>query len=456
MWIVLFCALCLLSVLVNSDPSHAANSQSPPAHLHCRDPEIGSGQLRAKDRKFLVLTGHGGGIGNYLIFYPAAYYFAALTGRDIVIADSSLLAEMCKVIICAFPLYSHVSATFPSILPPDINKRGAKVWDFARHLSGEGIITDKVVNADGYKYASGWYNYFNFSRSCIPKLTGCPWDDISCHDRHALQHLIRGPFFPKYIDNPDIYKTIGVPGNLKRGMMTLPHALAPRLDAAVHLRCQFRHFEFNVGKKHPPSKHLWTHCNELYLLIAGPEDSLWSNYMKEVDDFLNSTSFNGGLALFQQLESKIMSEIHLILKKRNEAKNRRRRLMEEARRSLSDVLNLTKYESVAAKLEDQAEHDTYHGDASDRIYIYLASDNDRVKDAFATYLIGHANISVMRVTTDHHIIHAKDINYLKTIGGNGTAVYNLVMDWYSLSLSNIVFAWRRDTGLTSTYAQVSN
>jgi hypothetical protein len=67
--------------------------------------------------------------------------------------------------------------------------------------------------------------------------------------------------------------------------------------------------------------------------------------------------------------------------------------------------------------------------------------------------VGHANISVMRVDTGQHIVHAKDINYLKS-AGNGTGVFSLVMDWYSLSLANVVFAWRRDTHLTSTFAQV--
>lgn len=178
--------------------------------------------------------------------------------------------------------------------------------------------------------------------------------------------------------------------------------------------------------------------------------------MKEVDDFLNSTHFNGGLALFQQLEEKIMSEIHVIIKKRNEANQKRRLLLQESHRYLSEKLNMSLYDNIAFELEKKAEQDVYHGDSSDRIYIYLASDNDRVKEAFAHYLIGHANISVMRVSTDHHIVHAKDINYLKKVGNNGTAVFNLAMDWYCLTLANIVFAWRRDTALTSTYAQVGS
>jgi hypothetical protein len=58
-----------------------AESVTHGPHLLCRDPEIGTGQHTMTNRKFLMITGHGGGIGNFLIFFPAAYFFAALTGR---------------------------------------------------------------------------------------------------------------------------------------------------------------------------------------------------------------------------------------------------------------------------------------------------------------------------------------------------------------------------------------
>lgn len=51
--------------------------------MHCRDPEIGGSvpTSRFSTRKFVILSGNGGGLGNYMLFYPAAFYFAALTGR---------------------------------------------------------------------------------------------------------------------------------------------------------------------------------------------------------------------------------------------------------------------------------------------------------------------------------------------------------------------------------------
>jgi hypothetical protein len=49
----------------------------------CHDPALGGYRAshRMNDKKFLLIAGEGGGIGNFLVFFPAAYYFAALSGR---------------------------------------------------------------------------------------------------------------------------------------------------------------------------------------------------------------------------------------------------------------------------------------------------------------------------------------------------------------------------------------
>lgn len=206
-------------------------------------------------------------------------------------------------------------------------------------------------------------------------------------------------------------------------MLSLPHALAPRLDAAVHLRCQFRHFEY----------------------LVGPEDSLWPQYVKEVNDFLHSSAPNAGVQLFRVIEEKIVEELHVILEERKKQKEYRKLLMQPVRRVLTTVAT-----NQTQAVEWQAEHDLYHGDNSDRVYIYLGSDNDQVKEAFAAYMINHANVSVMRVRTGQTIVHAKDVNYLKR---NDSGVFTLVMDWYAISLANVVFAWRRETAMISTFAQ---
>ena len=82
---------------------------------------------------------------------------------------------------------------------------------------------------------------------------------------HSLTHSHPCLPTPHHLQHHSI---IGVPKNLKHAILSLPHAYAPRLDAAVHLRCQFRHFE----------------------QLVGPDDGeKWIEAQKEQNDWLNST-----------------------------------------------------------------------------------------------------------------------------------------------------------------------
>jgi hypothetical protein len=192
------------------------------------------------------------------------------------------------------------------------------------------------------------------------------------------------------------------------------------------------------------------------MCVSGKGDHMWNNYVKEVDDFLYSTEPNRGAALFREIEGKIMNELQFILQERK-SKERRRRLTsqkyltmlidatvrtfegkgadtdEAARVGLVDEEeNLLDFpaesiihrrrrleEAVAPvasanvtqlKLDLEHEKEQYFGteDQADRVYVYLAADNERVKEAFAEYLLGHHNISVMRVRTGDIIVHAKN------------------------------------------------
>jgi hypothetical protein len=156
---------------------------------------------------------------------------------------------MCKVLHCGFPLYNEIATAYPSVLNQDMlnNVRGAKVGDFHRHMAGEVLLDDKLVRADGFMEQSGWYFGHPFAVECVSQISGCGVEDVSCHDRHALQQLVRGPFKTEFSAEEE-KKIVGVPPNFKHGMLTLPHKYAPRLDAAVHLRCQFQHFEWLVGE----------------------------------------------------------------------------------------------------------------------------------------------------------------------------------------------------------------
>jgi len=421
----------------------------PPADFYCRDPDLGGqipANLRNRARRFLLIGGGGGGIGNFLIYYPTAYYFALFTGRDILVIDDSLIGELCSTLNCGYPLYSHMQAAFPQLLNVHPDKvKNVRVWDMMRYFNGEVALDEPLLMSIGSKLQSGWYLSFNFTKACAARLTGCAEEDVMCHDRHALQRLVRGPFKTAFTDQEE-RRIIGVPFNLKHAIMTLPHAYAPRLDAAIHLRTQFEHFE----------------------RLVGPEDSGWAAAMKQQNEWLTcENSPECGKGLFQTIEAKIMEELPAIRGKaeaqRGAVAAARARWLrqsglaggEEGRRldTFSEAIgggNSSSNSSSDSLLEARLEKEQYN-EGGDKIYVYLASDNAAVKEAFAKYLIGHANIAVMRVRNNAHIVHAKNVGYLRG-AGNNTGVMDLVLDWYALSLANVVFAWRKGTNFISTFA----
>ncbi len=123
----------------------------------CRDPDAGgSTTTQNKHRKFLILgsaTGNGGGagVGNLLIFYPAAYYFAAFTGRDILISDLSILGEMCNIVHCGFAMVSQLALAYPNILNNQTlaHVENVKGSDFVKYVNATKEIDSPIVRADG-------------------------------------------------------------------------------------------------------------------------------------------------------------------------------------------------------------------------------------------------------------------------------------------------------------------
>lgn len=181
---------------------------------------------------------------------------------------------------------------------------------------------------------------------------------------------------------------------------------------------------------------------------------MWPAAMKEQENWLNSKESNAGVGLYRAVEEKIMAEFPRIKSEREKAAARRRQLVSQYWNAFhGQQRHLSNVNTTQVELEN--EQSIFSGDSEDddKVYVYLASDNERVKSAIAEYLLGHKHIALMRVRSDHHIVHAKNLEYLKR---NTTGVMNLVLDWYCMSLSNIVFAWRRDTHLLSTFAQVSD
>ena len=372
------------------------------SRIICRDPDLG-GQHPPEQifhRQFMTFGCEecsGAGFGNLMIFFPAVYYFAALTGRDLLIFDNSILGELCKIITCGFPMVSEMSLAYPSLLGPD-KLRGikkVKALDFHKHFDGSRPLHEPLLRGDGYMPASDWWVSYNRTAHCIRKLTGCKLGDVSCAERHAFQRLVRGPFRSQLTPQEES-RLEGVPKHIKHALLSLPHAFAPRLDLAVHLRTQFNHFEKQSDINDP-------------------------SYRREVDDWLNSTE---GLRVFDDIEEMIVYELQQTV-----LANR-----------------------AAARARGGIELDSPGLQDNDPIYIYLASDNEEVKDAFALRLLKkhkELNLNIMRIETKF-VVHAKDLKTLKDETKN-EGLLDLFFDWYALSLSNIIVAWRRNTNMVSTF-----
>jgi len=120
--------------------------------------------------------------------------------------------------------------------------------------------------------------------------------------------------------------------------------------------------------------------------------------------------------------------------------------------------NVTGYEPVSA-LDLAREQSQYTGNVQlDPVFVYVSSDNDRIKEAFIHYLQDDTALTekvqfirVKSVEETQVVQHAKNMEYLTA--GNASGSFNLFLDWYALSLANTIFAWRRDTHFISTYVQ---
>ena len=189
--------------------------------------------------------------------------------------------------------------------------------------------------------------------------------------------MVRGPFKPTF-GAKDEDRLIGLPPHIRHAILALPHNYAPRIDLAVHIRSQFVHFEEQTDIEDP-------------------------RYIKEVQDWLNSTE---SALVFKDL----------------------------------DLL-------VFDLLSDSPKMKNNHED----VYLYLASDNEEVKKAFAEYLMErHPKYRILRVKSKF-IVHVKNMKRLKTATDN-EGLFDLMFDWYALTLSDVIVAWRRGgTHIVSTF-----
>jgi hypothetical protein len=311
---------------------------------------------------------------------------------------------MCQIIHCGFPFVSQVKLAFPDIITDSAMKsiEDVKSGDFQKYIEGSRTMPAKVVRGAGYMSKSDWWVYFNTTVHCVKRITGCDLGDIMCAERHAYQRLIRGPFKAGLSANEE-KRIHGVPDNLKHAILTLPHAYAPRLDAAVHLRAQFNHFEQQASIDDP-------------------------NYKQEVWDFLNGTESK---TVFDVLEDRLVDLVNAA--------------------HLAKTVDAGKAEVVGQTAESENSNTPK---VAESVYIYVAADNEDVKTHFCNRLLANPyltdKLKIMKVETKG-VFHAKNMARLKDATQND-GLLDLVFDWYALSLANNVLAWRKGgTSMVSTF-----
>lgn len=325
------------------------------------------------------------GLGNIMVFFPAAYFFAALTGREILIPDKSILGIFCSIIRCGFPYTESLSNAYPEVLTYFAIKDAIpmRMHHFNLHIEGgmNEIYKTQMVRAIGNSARSDWWVYYNETMECVSRITGCVRGDIACADRHAYQNLVKGPFVQDRLLNRFMDKLVGIPSNLKLSLLTLPHNYAQRFDVGVHIRCQFTSFENKT----------WTNTVE-------------DSYQREILDWL--VSYDGKLVLNGFVER--------ILEMNRDQQN-----------LSSGATNWTR---------------------DDPFYVYIAADNQQVKDALAARLQLYRNDHRYKIQTvtlnSKHIVHTKHLNSL-IASTNGEGLLDLALDWYMLTLCNAILGWRK-------------
>jgi hypothetical protein len=400
--LVVLLAIVLLGlhlVLCDNKPPPPPKYKPPP--VVCHDPAIGEHSKHAK----YVITGHahsGGGIGNSIVFFPNAFIFAALTGRDILIGDHSALTELCTVLTCGYPRVSTIAKSLPENQARTFPiAKAIKVYDMGEYFRGDMLIDSDHVHVDGYlPHLTPWYLYLNNNTKaavdCLAKITGCArGNDISCVSRYALQSWIRGPFVSSFTD-VEMQRIKGIPPYVMNGLLTLPHSYAPRMDVGIHLRIQFSSFEQGLSASS-------------------------TAYKKEVRDWLEAPLADH---IFKVFETELLQKL-------DEAKDPA----------------VVSQDYVGNEVRD-LEKDPY--------LVYVAADNQEVKEAFVDYLksekspVSKVKNLFLMFTDAKEIVHIKNINNVKTLTA-GEGILDLAFDWYALSLSNVILNYRTGGKLLSTF-----
>lgn len=349
----------------------------------CRDPSTQYPSQLPNAKYLIIGKVQGHGLGNAMVPFSAAYYFAAFTGREVVIYDYAAFGHICGVYMkCGFRLVSTLPLTTEDIQGGVQNAEDLTYIDYQNIIEGKRNVTARFVADHSLTPKSDWWAWYPEARACVSKLTGCTLGDILCTERHALQSLLRGPL--TNVTDAELQRMQSVPSQIRHSLTILPRDHLPRFDIAIHLRSQLLAFEseknFHAASIQP-----------------------------EIFNFLNSSQC---LAIFEAIQQKILQLVAAY----------------PPTRSISN-------------------HDSYH--------IYLASDNHLLKSRLESYLMNSTVLGVQKVhfvfsklNSESIVVHVKNLHKISELEMR-KGLFDTFFDWYMLSLSNSLIAWRKGNSLSS-------
>ena len=204
----------------------------------CDPTSFGNGCQQNKT-KFIIFGNDGSGIGNQLVFFPAVYAFAITQGRQILLEDDTVIANLCKLLeFCFFRTVKNATLQYPQIKNAINHPVHLKVKDFIEWSKGSKSNSNKlVVKASGYKEDISWWTNNKSFVDCIAKFSNCCKNCFSCTARESLNILLPGWLKKSYIERFAQF----------RSFPTTENSRPPIFDVGIHLRNQLHYFEMNAN-----------------------------------------------------------------------------------------------------------------------------------------------------------------------------------------------------------------
>ena len=111
------------------------------------------------------------GIGNYLVFWPAVFWFAVFTGRTVVIGDG-IMSEFCYHLNCGLHGFKTKSEMILARLYENTTSpRNMGNFQLIKHLQGnEAVLNVNAVRGDTNSPATEWYSTYPQPNPNLP----CP------------------------------------------------------------------------------------------------------------------------------------------------------------------------------------------------------------------------------------------------------------------------------------------